>query len=238
MVSANREPAYRWLGRRLKRAVLGDPDSRPREAYAQDGEDLILDRLLRGQVVGTFVDIGAHHPIRFSNTYLFYRRGWRGINVDAQPGSMRPFRQIRSEDTNIEVGVGSTPGSFPYFRFDEPALNTFDPIEAKLKDAKPYHLLEVVNVPVCRLDDILGESLPKGSAIDFLSVDVEGRDLDVLKSNDWGRFRPRFVLAETLRTDLLTLDKCPTVAFLGEVDYTPVCKAYNTTFFERSEGRA
>lgn len=227
----------RDLARSIKRAILGDPNNRPREAYSQDGEDLILDRLLGGQVAGTFVDVGAHHPVRFSNTYLFYRRGWRGINVDAQPGSMLPFRQLRPQDINVEVGVGSQTGSFPYFRFDEPALNTFDPAEAERKNVEPYHLVEVVDVPVLRLDQLLSEHLGPGKAVDFLSVDVEGRDLDVLRSNDWSRFRPRFILAETLRTDLLSLEECPTVAFLHEVGYRPVCKAYNTTFFERVDDR-
>lgn len=221
--------AVSWIRRILGR----DPNYLPREAYAQDGEDVILERLLDGQANGFYVDVGAHHPMRFSNTYLFYKKGWRGINVDAQPGSMAPFRRHRQRDTNLEFGVGTSPGSFPYFRFDEPALNTFDPDEAKRKDVPPYHLLEVVDVAVRRLDNILSEHLPAGEEITFLTVDVEGRDLDVLQSNDWTRFRPKLVLAETLRADLKTLADGPVVAFLASVGYTPVSKAHNTTFFER-----
>jgi FkbM family methyltransferase len=220
----------RVLGR-IKRLLRGDPNLKPRLCYAQDGEDLILDRLLDGQEAGFYVDVGAHHPLRISNTYLFYLRGWRGINIDAEPGSMRPFRRYRSRDINVECGVAAQPGRLPYYRFDEPALNTFDQAEARLKDRPPYRLIEQVDVAVRRLDDLLTEYLPVGQGIDFLTIDVEGKDREVLESNDWSLFRPRYVLAETLRTDMLQLAACPVVQFLAEQGYKPVAKAYNTTFF-------
>lgn len=220
--------------RRVAGIFRPDPNNNPRLCYSQDGEDLILDRLLDGQARGFFVDVGAHHPIRFSNTYLFYLRGWRGINIDAQPRSMQPFKRLRPHDINVEVGVGSQPGHARYFRFNEPALNTFEPEEAKRKAGGPYRIEEEVDVNVRRLDDILAEELPADTAIDFISVDVEGRDLDVLRSNDWQKYRPRFVLAETLRTPLLELGQCPVSAFMVLQGYAPVCKAYNTTFFERA----
>ena len=56
--------------------------------YSQEGEDMILGKIFSGQKHGFYVDVGAHHPLRFSNTYLFYLKGWRGINIDAMPGSM------------------------------------------------------------------------------------------------------------------------------------------------------
>jgi FkbM family methyltransferase len=215
----------------LRRLLHQDPDMQPNLCYGQDGEDLILDRLLERQVLGFYVDVGAHHPMRFSNTYLFYRKGWHGINIDAQPGGMRLFQRYRPRDTNIESGVGLEPGYLPYFQFNEPALNTFDPNEAALKDRPPYHLVQTVQVQVERLDALLEKHLPSGQVIDFLSVDVEGRDLDVLRSNNWERFRPRYILAETLRADILHLMECPVVQFLASVGYKPVAKAYNTTFF-------
>jgi FkbM family methyltransferase len=148
---------------------------------------------------------------------------------------MAIFRKLRPQDQNVEIGVGSTPGFFPYFRFNEPALNTFDPDEARRKDVPPYRIVEVVSIQVRRLSDIIDEHLRERS-FDFLSVDAEGRDLDVLQSNDWSRYRPRFVLAETLRTDLLRLSTCPTSNYLASVGYSPIAKAYNTTFFERTDG--
>jgi FkbM family methyltransferase len=233
MTSGSLPKTLHALAGRAKRSFFGDPEKRPREAYAQEGEDLILERLLDGQPYGTYVDIGAHHPMRFSNTYLFYKRGWRGINVDAQPGSMAAFRRYRKRDINLELGVGLSTGSLPFYCFNEPALNTFDEGEAKRKAVPPYHLKVVVNIEVRRLDDILIEYLPLSEDITFLTTDVEGRDLEVLQSNDWVRFRPRFVLAETLRSDLITLAQSPIASYMAAVGYRPVAKAYNTTFFER-----
>ena len=221
--------------RSVKRMVTGDPALEPNLCYGQDGEDLILDRLLDRQLNGFYVDVGAHHPVRFSNTYLFYQRGWQGINIDAMPGSMRAFNRLRPKDINIEAGVAGQAGQLTYYQFNEPALNTFDPDEAERKNKSPYHMIHSIHVQVERLDQILEKHLPLGQEIDFMTVDVEGKDHEVLKSNDWHRFRPRFVLAETLRTDLLSLRDCPVAELLIDVGYRPVAKAYNTSFFCREE---
>jgi FkbM family methyltransferase len=220
----------------ISRLLMRDPHMRPNHCYSQDGEDLVLDRMLDGQALGFYVDIGAHHPVRFSNTYLFYRRGWRGINIDAMPGSMQAFHKLRHRDINIECGVSGNSGQLTYYRFNESALNTFDPSEAVFKNKPPYYLLDTLQVNVERLDVLLEQHLPLGQQIDFLSVDVEGKDEEVLRSNDWSRYRPRFVLAETLRTDILNITACPVVHFLGSVGYTPISKVYNTSFFVRQDG--
>lgn len=217
----------------INRLLMRDPDMQPNLCYGQDGEDLILDRLLERQAQGFYVDVGAHHPVRFSNTYLFYRRGWHGINIDAMPGSMKKFERVRPRDINIECGVAGSAGKLTYHRFNEPALNTFDATEAQYKNKPPYQLLDTVEVAVERLDALLARHLPSGQRIDFLSVDVEGKDEEVLRSNDWTQYRPRFILAETLRTDMLSLGECPVVRFMLGVGYKPVAKAYNTSFFER-----
>lgn len=215
----------------INRLLMRDPDMQPNRCYGQDGEDLILNRLLEGQPIGFYVDVGAHHPVRFSNTHLFYQRGWRGINIDAMPGSMKKFKKMRSRDINIECGVAGTAGKLVYHQFNEPALNTFDANEAEHKNKPPYEMIGTVEVAVERLDTLLARYLPSGQQIDFLSVDVEGKDEEVLRSNDWSRYRPRFILAETLRTDMLSMGNCPVVQFLRSVGYKPVGKAYNTSFF-------
>lgn len=80
------------------------------KSYAQQGEDLILREILNYASTGFYVDVGAHHPFRFSNTYLFYKQGWRGINIDAMPGSMTLFHRFRPRDINIECGVANNGG--------------------------------------------------------------------------------------------------------------------------------
>lgn len=92
--------------------------------YSQEGEDLVLSRIFDGMLNGYCVDIGAHHPVRFSNTYLLYKRGWRAINVDAAPAAMKEFRQLRPDDINIDALVSSSNVVVPFYMFDELVLNT------------------------------------------------------------------------------------------------------------------
>lgn len=74
--------------------------------YSQEGEDMVLRKIFKNQKKGFYVDIGAHHPKRFSNTHLLYKKGWKGINIDVTPGSIKLFNQLRPRDTNLELGVG------------------------------------------------------------------------------------------------------------------------------------
>ena len=201
-------------------------------SYAQEGEDLVLARLLEGRAHGFYVDIGAHHPTRFSNTCFFYERGWRGINVEPSPDAVEAFRRSRSRDTNLQAGVAEQPGSLTYFVFDDAALNTFD---EKLKQEResntPYRVVATSTVEVTRLDAILREHLPKGQRIDFLSIDVEGFDLQVLRSNDWSAYRPAFVLVEALDFSIDAADSHPIHKFMRGQRYALVAKTMNTLFY-------
>ena len=200
--------------------------------YSQEGEDLILDRLLEHRAEGFYVDVGAHHPVRFSNTYLFYRRGWRGINIDAMPGSMRKFERVRPHDINIECGVADSAGTLTYYCFDEPALNTFDATEAQLKNKPPYRLLDTLEVSVERLDSLLERHLPAGQQIDFLSVDVEGYDLKVVQSNDWTKFRPAYLLVECLESSLASVGDTAIHRFIVRQGYCLHAKTVNTIIYK------
>jgi len=220
------------LGRRLRDYVpLG------RLSYAQEGEDLLLARILEkiGLASGFYVDIGAHHPALFSNTYYFYRRGWRGINVDALPGTKKLFQRMRPRDITIECGVGAKAEVLRYFSFNVPALNTFSEQEAQRKNRPPYRIIDTLQIPVRPLKDILDEQLPRGTQIGFMTIDVEGLDHEVIASNDWVRYRPRVLLVELLNADIRCLDANPTVQLLNRHDYRIVAKSLNTFFFVANE---
>jgi FkbM family methyltransferase len=215
------------------RRVVELLDPHVRLSYSQDGEDMILRRLFEGQKFGFYVDIGAHHPFRFSNTCYFYRLGWRGINVDPNPDGIKAFRKARPLDTNLCIGVSDTVGSLCYHVFNEPALNTFDAaLAAERTDLADYRLLEKREVPVRRLDELLSEQLRHGQVIDFLSIDVEGLDLQVLKSNDWNRFRPAVLLVEARAADVNQLAIDPINAFATSAGYRLVAKTLNTLIYE------
>lgn len=217
----------------LRQAAVGSELEYSCSSFSQEGEDRVLDRYFGYREPGFYVDVGAHHPHRFSNTHLFYKRGWRGINIDAMPDSMGLFRRLRRRDINLEMGVGEVSGTAKFFVFNEPALNTFDEMTAKAHTRPEWHVVRTVDVRIEPLSMILKRHLPAGVNIDFLSIDVEGRDLNVLKSNDWSLFRPEVILVESLGKDLSGLQTDETVLFLKKMGYLPYAKTVNTFFFTR-----
>ncbi|HTU24362.1 MAG TPA: FkbM family methyltransferase, partial [Pirellulales bacterium] len=113
---------YQRLVMRLFRHAFGRENLRP--AYAQFGEDQVLAELVGTQTCGFYVDIGAHHPRRLSNTHLLYVRGWWGINVDPNRSAIDAFEAERPSDINLCCAVGTTNGTARLFAYDESALNT------------------------------------------------------------------------------------------------------------------
>ena len=93
--------------------------------YSLEGEDMILARIFEGKRDGFYVDVGAHHPKRFSNTYYFYKLGWNGINIDAMPNSMKAFKKERPRDINLELAINETNEKLTYYAFNDSALNGF-----------------------------------------------------------------------------------------------------------------
>ena len=203
-------------------------------SFSQEGEDGILQRLFERKPLGFYVDVGSHHPKRFSNTYRFYLRGWRGVNIDPLPGSKARFDTSRERDINLEVGISDSPGELVYYAFQEPALNTFNPDVARSRDSV---LISKTKITVLRLRDVLDQHLPVNQKIDFLSIDVEGLDLQVLRSNDWSRYRPSYVLAEALgMRDVYQVIESDLHEYMNSVGYSFFAKCVNTLLFIDSQG--
>lgn len=202
------------------------------KSYAQEGEDMVLRRIFEGQSSGFFVDVGAHHPWRFSNTHFFYKLGWSGINIEPNPEAIGAFNSARKRDINLQFGVSDNVGTLTYYQFDESALNTFDYEVAKSRLAKtPYKLMASSQISVKRLDVILSEYLPKNISIDFMTIDVEGFDFAVLKSNNWELYKPKCVLVEVLGMPLETVMESEIYQFMKNQKYVLLAKTYNTLFF-------
>lgn len=184
--------------------------------------------------MGFYVDVGAHHPFFYSNTFHFYSKGWSGINIDAVPGSMKPFVELRPRDVNLEACVG-TPGRWVEFCiFEEQTLNTMDAeVASKLVQDNRSRLLSRQKLQTQSLAQILESHVPRGQPIDFLSVDVEGADLEVLQSNDWDAFRPEFIVVESHGTELLKIHEVPVAGFLAAHNYTPVAATGPSLIFGR-----
>lgn len=201
--------------------------------YSQEGEELILRRIFENQKQGYYVDVGAHDPVRFSNTCHFYKMGWNGINIDASPSVIEKFNAKRKRDINLAIGTGNINGKMKFYIFDEQALNTFDKNRVEfLEQTTNYHHVDEKEIEIKRLEDIFIEYLPQNQIIDFVDIDVEGLDFQVLQSNDWGKFRPRVVLVEGDATkSIIELMETEIVRFMLNQGYSFYSRLYNTMIF-------
>lgn len=210
-------------------------DGYARRTYAQEGEDVVLMRIFESKSTGYYVDVGAHHPQRFSNTYYFYKLGWRGLNIDAMPGSMKVFKRTRPRDINLEYAVSDNNNQKKYYMFEDSALNTLCEELAQGYIGNGRKVINIIDIPTRTLSSILDEYLFGHSEIEFMSVDVEGLDVEVLKSNDWNKYRPLVVLVECLEFNILNPEQNELVNFLDERGYNLFAKTVNTVFFRRND---
>jgi FkbM family methyltransferase len=220
-----------WIVKKIKSSIFTDYSTK---SYSQEGEDMILHRIFEDKPRGFYVDVGAHHPKRFSNTYFFSKQGWRGINIDATPGCMRAFNKSRPTDINIEAPVSRSQETLTFYMFDEPALNGFsnELSEQRSSKGQTYKIIKTIDLETVTLSEILTKHLPKGQLIDFMSIDVEGLDYDVLLSNDWNRFRPKIILVEILNRSLEDLFNHEITKLLSSEGYVITSKTMNTVFFK------
>ena len=203
------------------------------KSYSQEGEDMILKRFFEKQHTGFYIDVGAHHPKRFSNTYFFYKTGWKGINIDAMPGSMQIFKKFRPRDVNIEKPISDYRQTLTYYGFNEPALNGFSKkLSEERDDLYGYKIIFEEELETAPLSEILDKYLPVGQEIDFMSIDVEGFDFKVLKSNNWVKYTPTIILIEILESSLDEIESSEIAIFLKQFGYCIYAKCINTVFFK------
>ncbi len=201
-------------------------------SFSQEGEDMLLSSLIDISKSGFYIDIGAHHPTRLSNTHKLYLAGWRGINIDPSPGVMIPFNEIRKRDINLEVAISNHTQKLVFFLFDEPALNTFDKQKAEaIVKGSEFKIIDQKELNTVELKDILNKYVPKGQDIDFMNIDVENLELEVLKSNDWEKFKPKLLLIENIQTTLQDVLNSAITKYLTELGYTPIAKGLRTVFY-------
>jgi FkbM family methyltransferase len=174
-------------------------------SYAQQGEDLIVDSICDSLGIQnpTYLDIGAADPVVLSNTYLFYQKGCRGVLVEPNPAFCRRLQAQRPEDKLLCVGVGAArQGSADYYMIGGPdgdLLNTFSKDEADHYAAKSngFRPVEkVIKMPLVDINTIIEERFYQ--APNFVNIDTEGLDLDILRSLDFNHYRPGIICSETL----------------------------------------
>lgn len=166
------------------------------KSYSLDREDIIIDKILGYKKKGFYVDVGAYDPRRVNNTKRFYDRGWFGINIEPSKENYNKFILHRKRDINLNLGIGNKNKQMKFYKFIPDTLSTFS-IKEKSKYKKLGHNFSGTEfISVRKLSYILNKYCPK-KKIDFLSIDTEGYDFEVLKSNGWKKFRPKVICIET-----------------------------------------
>ncbi len=165
-----------------------------RDIYSEFGEDFAAAVLLGFKRSGFYVDIGAFRPKELSVTYYFYKKlDWSGLIVEPNPAAKKLFETQRPRDIFINKGVAQAMGELTYYEFSNPTLNSFSEEVFKTNQAT---LTSKKLIPVQPLRDLLAETVPQGTPIDLMNIDVEGLDFEVLESNDWNRFSPTVLVIE------------------------------------------
>lgn len=183
--------------------LVAHPLVMPWISYAQNREDVLLRRVFGDAPSGFYIDVGACDPVHLSITKHFYDLGWRGINVDASPPAWARMKADRPRDVNLNVGVSNRKGSMTFYRAiadahggDASGLSTFVAEEVEVHKRAGFVFEELVT-PVTTLAAICEEHVR--GPIDFVSIDVEGHEREVLEGADLRRYRPRVVLVEATR---------------------------------------
>ena len=154
------------------------------------GVDLILNDIFKNKKKGFYIDVGCHHPIINNHTYLLHKRGWNGINIDLDFNSIDMFNFFRSNDLNKQVALTDNVGETEFFFYhNRAAKNT---ISKKFG----YDAKLIKKIKTSTLDKIINEANLSEIEIDFLSIDVEGNELNVLKGFNLKKFKPKIILLE------------------------------------------
>lgn len=186
--------AWHYRLSNVKRSIFGY------QTYAQFGEDKVLLDIFKDKQDGVYVDVGAHHPYRYSNTYLLHKKGWHGVNIDPNPHTIKLFNKERPGDINIQSGVGQA-GVLAYYQFSDPAVNTFKKEEAEKWKGKSFlTFLGTTEVQIRPLSQLVT------GPFDLLSIDAEGMDVEVLQSYDW-KCCPKVIVIEGDESKQLLLQK-------------------------------
>ena len=166
-----------------------------KKTYSMDEEDLFINNFFKNKI-GLYVDVGAYHPLELSNTYLLHKRKWKGINIDINPLSIDYFNFLRPNDINLNLGVAKKNFTkMMYFQKNKSPLNTLNLNHAKKVFSNKF---KKKKIKTKTLTTILDKTEFKGKEIDFLNIDTEGNDLEVLQSLDFKKYIPKLICVELI----------------------------------------
>ena len=194
-------------------------------SYSQSGEDIIIEYLFRLRKIDkpACLDIGAYHPVAANNTYKFFLKGSKGVNIDANPAAIENFTVTRPTDINLNIGIGKSEGEFDFYIMEDAALNTFSLEEKTGLEKMGNRLKEVKKIKMLPVNKVLREYFDNISP-DLISIDAEGVDFDIVKSLDFNKYDPKVICIESINytpdgTGTKRLDLCKFIEQVGYFEY-------------------
>mgnify|MGYP001236646664 CR=1 FL=1 len=176
-----------------------------KKSYSLSNVDLVIERIFKNKKKGVFIDVGCNHPIKYNNTYLLYKKGWRGINIDLDQESIEQFNKLRSGDDNIQTLVTSFDDEEKelYFYHSRSAINT---ISKELAESRNKNFKKIKKLKGKTLNSIIENSKFKGSKINFLSIDIENYEYEALKNFNFGKYDIDIIVTEITDTNIKNLE--------------------------------
>ena len=168
-----------------------------KKSYSISNVDLIIDRMFSKVKKGVFIDLGCNHPIKFNNTYLLYKRGWRGINIDLDKESIDEFNKIRDKDYNIQSLISTNIGEEKeiYYYHSRSAINTLSKELLEHRNTKKDSI-KILKETTNTLENIIEKSPFKNKKINLLSIDIENHEYEALKNFNFLKFRIDVIVIE------------------------------------------
>ena len=204
---------------------------------SQFGEDKFLYNLFEKNYVGKYLDVGCFHPTKHNNTSLFYKNGWQGINIDLNPLTIDLFNFMRPNDININTAVSSEESEKTLFFLSENnTQNTLS--ENQLLFLKKHHNLrdeEIIKkkIQTRRLDKILEEN--NFDNIDFMNLDVEGHELEVLKTINFKKTKLKYICIEMINHNNLSIKNSDQILDLLETNKFEQLKKFEFNYIFKNK---
>ncbi|SVD76512.1 uncharacterized protein METZ01_LOCUS429366, partial [marine metagenome] len=171
-----------------------------KKTYSMHGEDLVIEKYFKDVVSGFYVDLGSYHPVQNNNTMLLYQKGWRGINIDISEFTIKLFNFCRPDDLNLNLAVSDKSGEIDFYY--QKKISALSTIKKSQADLVFQGEIKKKKISSQTLTKILDDSKYKEKQIDFLDIDIEGADLDALKSLDFSKYSPKLICVEILHKNM------------------------------------
>jgi FkbM family methyltransferase len=172
--------------------------------YSFSGVDIVLKKIFYQQEKGFYIDVGCQNPIKNNNTYLLYKKGWEGINIDLDEDNINLFNSARPNDINFNKAVSSDVKDVElYFYHKKSPINTID---KKISEFQKAKVTSVKKITTDTLNNIISNTKYNNQIFDLLSIDVEGHELEVLKGFDLNKYSPKVIVVEYLDLNVSKLE--------------------------------